>query len=734
MPIRTKTLLIFLSLSLIPLFVTGVLAYQHGRQTLQHALGDSLQIIASESIDKIDRSLYEVYYNVRTWSSLEMMDEVLTDDVDGKISVFLIGVNKQYGYFSNLLAINSSGEVVASSAPELIGNYHDKESFFQTVLSGTPKVSNVITDSHTGIRTIAFGFPIYAHFESKKIIGALVANWNIEEIVNMISPDTASGYDRLDTRILITQDNGKVIGMQKVTSDDLFWSQVVSTGMPAVWNNKHKVFGYLNVAIDGGNNALIGYDYSKGYRDFPGFDWIAFAIQDIRVAYAPIERLKWMILAVAFWVAFFVALISLLVTRKMTQPILEIADIADKVSQGNFEESVNHSARDEVGALAAAFNKMIHNLKEQRTQLVEKAYVENIIGSMTETLIVIDSEAIIRTVNDAGCRLLHYERNELIGRPISSIFSYISPFESYKGERLFNNGKITNLETSYLTKEGKPVPILFSSSLMDTQAGLHERIVCIAHDITERKVAEEKINQQVEELARSNAELEKFAYVASHDLQEPLRMVASYTQLLARRYKDRLDKDANEFIDYAVDGVERMQALINDLLQYSRVSTQKTKLTPINCSDIVDQVCRMLQKSIEENDAKITRNKLPTINGNATQLNQLFQNLITNAIKFRDKTNPSVRIEATQQNNEWLFSVRDNGIGIEPQYHNRVFELFQRLHVQSEYKGTGLGLAICKKIVELHGGKIWIEPNNGHGTVFNFTIPVIPSNGDASVS
>jgi light-regulated signal transduction histidine kinase (bacteriophytochrome) len=244
----------------------------------------------------------------------------------------------------------------------------------------------------------------------------------------------------------------------------------------------------------------------------------------------------------------------------------------------------------------------------------------------------------------------------------------------------------------------------------------------IQMDITERKLAEERQAELVEELRRSNAELEQFAYVASHDLQEPLRMVASYTQLLGRRYKGRLDDDADEFIDYAVDGANRMQTLINDLLTYSRVGTRGRELVPTDTHAAFEAACANLRTAIEESGATVTSEELPVVMGDHTQLVQLFQNLLANAIKFRSEEPVEVHVGAERREGEWLLWVADNGIGIDEHYAERIFRIFQRLHGKGEYSGTGIGLAVCKKIVERHGGRIWVESSPGRGATFYFTL------------
>ena len=270
-----------------------------------------------------------------------------------------------------------------------------------------------------------------------------------------------------------------------------------------------------------------------------------------------------------------------------------------------------------------------------------------------------------------------------------------------------------------------------------------ERFVYAMADITYRRHLEDalrrsyaelekRVEERTAELMRSNEELERFAYIASHDLQEPLRMVASYTQLLERRYKGRLDADADDFITYAVEGASRMQKMITDLLAFSRVTTRGNDFAPTDCNALLAEVLANLQFVIAEAAATVTYDELPTVNGDATQLRQLFQNLIANAVKFRGEAAPSVHISARLVDEsradvpsapEWLFSVSDNGIGMDTQYAERIFVIFQRLHTRAEYPGTGIGLAIAKRIVERHGGRIWVESAPGAGATFFFTLP-----------
>ena len=287
------------------------------------------------------------------------------------------------------------------------------------------------------------------------------------------------------------------------------------------------------------------------------------------------------------------------------------------------------------------------------------------------------------------------------------------PIHCYLGVPLKREGKVVGMvavanKPSGYTQEDRDSLIRLAAVMAVSQE--HRRAVLNLKKVTA-------------ELERSNRELEQFASVASHDLQEPLRMVASFTQLLARRYEGKLDASADKFIGYAVDGANRLQRMINDLLAYSRVSVRGKPFAPVECEAALEGVLANLRLTFEENGAIVTHDPLPTVSSDVSQLVQLLQNLIGNAIKFRSREPPRIHISAERQPDEWVFAVRDNGIGMDRHHRERIFVIFQRLHTREEYTGTGIGLAVCKKIVERHGGRIWVESEPDKGSTFYFTIP-----------
>ncbi|MGH9659032.1 MAG: sensor histidine kinase, partial [Bryobacteraceae bacterium] len=295
-------------------------------------------------------------------------------------------------------------------------------------------------------------------------------------------------------------------------------------------------------------------------------------------------------------------------------------------------------------------------------------------------------------------------------------------------EQVRSGETVRGLEGRLRVRDGSVKEVLIGANGR-WEGGRLVYVRCFTTDITERKRAEEDLKRTAAELGRSNADLQQFAYVASHDLKEPLRMVAGFTQLLARRYGDKFDSTGEEFLSFVTDGVARMQALIDDLLQYSRVGSRPKKFEPVDTAEVVQQALANLGKALEESDAEVSARALPQVTGDPVQLVQLFQNLIGNAVKFRAERKPAVKVAARRKGDEWVFLVRDNGIGFEAESYDRIFEIFQRLHGKAEYPGTGIGLAVCKKIVERHGGRIWVDSKPGEGSTFYFSLPAAAPEG-----
>jgi PAS domain S-box-containing protein len=362
-----------------------------------------------------------------------------------------------------------------------------------------------------------------------------------------------------------------------------------------------------------------------------------------------------------------------------------------------------------------------------------EARYRGLLEAAPDAMIVVNQAGEIVLLNLQAEKQFGYHRDELVGQKVTNIIP-----EGF-AERLIADDLRsaadalaqqigTGIELSARRKDGTDFPIEIMLSPLDSAEGI--LVTAAIRDISVRKAAAQHLEQMVDELKRSNEELGQFAYIASHDLQEPLRMVASYTQLLSKRYKGKLDADADEFIEYAVDGARRMQQLIEDLLAFSRVATTGNALVDTSSEFALEQALQNLHWAIKDSNALVTHDALPIVQGDGMQLVQLFQNLVGNAIKYQAPGVPTVHVSAARQGpRSWAFAVTDNGLGIDSQYFERIFGMFQRLHKRDEFSGTGVGLAICKKIVERHGGSLWVNSELGKGSTFRF---VLAASGQAS--
>ncbi len=384
---------------------------------------------------------------------------------------------------------------------------------------------------------------------------------------------------------------------------------------------------------------------------------------------------------------------------------------------------------------------------EERTRLSEEQH-RRLVQHLHAGVVVHDAETHILLANLQACTMLGLTHEQMMGKAaIDPAWCFVRedqtpmPLEEYPVNRVLSSREPLRDQVLGINHaDGRRTWVLVNAFPGFDPAGAISQVVVTFIDITERKQAEEALQQAkdelelrvhertaelteaVAELKRSNRDLEQFAYVSSHDLQEPLRMVTSFVQLLADRYKDKVDEDGKKFISFAVEGALRMRTLINDLLAYSRVNSRAQPFQPTDCEALLKDVLQGLALRIEETGAEVTHDSLPTVSGDRTQLAQVFQNLIGNAIKFRSEKPPCVHIGVERRDTEWIFSVRDNGIGIPPECHEKIFIIFQRLHTRRYYEGNGIGLAIVKRIVERHGGTIRLDSKPGEGSTFYFTI------------
>jgi signal transduction histidine kinase len=482
------------------------------------------------------------------------------------------------------------------------GSVTDREWFQQTLATRAPYLGIPVLSRGTGRPVISYTIPMFD--DKKELRALLVGGISLAALADMVTSAPINETSRaslLDSRGggLIVADADPTRILQPVGAQDEAFTQAAA--------GRH---GTLETRGSSGESNLAA------FAPVTRLPWSVVVLEPASTAFASVSALTKRALLWIGVVLLATLLASVLLARRMTNPLRRLAEGAAEVGSGNLDYRLGSAKRDEIGVASRAFDHMTEELQ-----------------------------------------------NSLVSRDD------------------------------------------------------------LAKEVVERKKAQQQIKRALLDLQRSNRDLEQFAYVASHDLQEPLRMVASYTELLAQRYEDQLDDKAQSYITYAVDGAMRMQRLINDLLTYSRVNTQGRPLEPTDLHVVLGEALRNLASAIQESRAIVTNDDLPSVRVDPVQLQQVFQNLIGNAIKFRGKVFPHIHVSAREEGGEWLFSVKDNGIGINAKHADKLFVIFQRLHTKEEYPGTGIGLAVCKRIVERHGGRIWFESEPGKGSTFHFTLP-----------
>ncbi|MDP8957423.1 MAG: ATP-binding protein [Actinomycetota bacterium] len=372
------------------------------------------------------------------------------------------------------------------------------------------------------------------------------------------------------------------------------------------------------------------------------------------------------------------------------------------------------------------------NRRELTGTVSDGVLAESIVRTIREPLIVLDSDFRVRAANEAFYHTFQVRQDDTWGRSFFDLGNrqWDIPALGLLLRKIIPEREVfEEFEVTHSFPHIGPRTMLLNCRLIRGDDPSDALILLAFEDVTERRRAEGLLADRAQELARSNADLEQFAYVASHDLQEPLRMVASYGDLLAARYADQLDERGTQYIGYIVDGAQRMQQLIDDLLAFARATRDGDKIAQISAEEPLRRALRALRAAVEQSGAVITNDPLPMVVAPPSQLQQVFQNLIGNAIKFRTEDQLRIHISARREGGDWRFSVQDNGIGIDPAHRDRIFGLFQRLHTRARYTGSGVGLALCKKIVEARGGRIWVEPAPDKGTIFFFTLPVEKGEG-----
>lgn len=715
MKLTPRLALVFILYATGLLMSVGVLAYNSGRNSLRSATISELEATALEKEAALDKWIEEKQVDLATLaaSSTTLREATIlltafrhsadTSTARERLVEYL-QPRVDNGEFLDVSMLHpETGQVLASTNPAEEGKFRENRSYFLNGKTG-PYVQNLYYSLATQSIAMTASAPLRA--ADGQLLGVLTAHLDLTEMNDIFKRRT--GLHQTDDAYL-------------VNTSSLFVTQPRFILNPAVLQRGiHTEDVRRCLQQESGVTEALDYRGTPtiaAYRWLPERGLCMTVKLDQTEAYAPARVFGGTIVISSLVALLVAAALAFVLSRSVTEPILTLQAGATRFGRGELDVRLPETSRDELGDLAREFNKMAEALAEQQTHLRRRA--EQFFNLTLDLLCILSLDGRLIELNPAWEQILGYRRESLSGHSLTEIVhpdDLATVTSALKGAR--RGLASSRFEARCRNQEGN-YHWLAWVVVVSPQEGL---LYAAARDVTERRLAEDRLRQQAEELERSNSELEQFAYVASHDLQEPLRIVSSYVQLLARRYKGRLDQDADEFIAYAVEGANRMKSLINDLLAYSRVSTRGKEFVAVPMEEVFERATQNLKLALQDSAATITRDPLPIVLADNLQMTQLLQNLIANAIKFRGPVQPRVHVGVRRQEERWLFFVRDNGIGIDPQYAERIFVIFQRLHNRDEYPGTGIGLAICRKIIERHGGQIWVESQAGQGATFYFTL------------
>jgi PAS domain S-box-containing protein len=740
-----RYLLIFILISIIPLAITNIICLM---LVSKMNLNSEQSAISSTLAERI--KFLNVYMDTRKRDSVdtsvdpEIISAVADERKGGINRAEHIESLKRFnitngcydiilfdGRGSAFMAVKmgrDTGRPVRESAAGDAGLIHAVQDAIRT---GKQQVSSTEFYAAAGAFTFYIVDPV---FENNAVIGAAAFQVNESEM-EAITSDT-NGLGSTGEIVTGIASDGNAVIIARLRNEP-----AISPGKKLRMDSKNGTS--LLSAINGRKGSGSARDY-RGVRVLAAWDyipelkWGIVVKKDYKEVMAPVKNLNAVFLFIEFVLLSLIVFVAYRTSMGVTGPILKIASAARRTAMGDFTARADVKTGDEIGELAADFNSMTDRLRMNMAELnavnaslseseehFRESFEQAAVGIAHSTL-----DLKFFRVNKKFCEIMGYSREELMGR---SFYDLTHPDDRDMNMGLVvrtRSGEIDSFSTEkrYIKKDGS---FIWARVWVATvkRGGKASEFIAMVEDIDSRKKAEEKLKIVMEDLERSNADLEQFAYISSHDLQEPLRSIAGYLQLIELKFRDKLNDEGRGFIASTIAAAERMRNIINDVLQYSRIGGRAVHFKEFDLTGAIDQACLNLEDVIQKSGARVNYGKLPAVFGDLAQLSSVFQNLISNSIKFKGGEMPIIDIGYTAPGQEYVFSLRDNGIGIEPQYFDKIFVIFQRLHARNEYPGTGIGLAVCKKIIERHGGRIWVESEPGKGSVFYFSLPKGRKNG-----
>lgn len=716
MKVRTKLTLVLLAITLLPFLIVGRVVYERAENALRESLGRSFERMAAEAIDKVDRSLFEVQQTVETWASLELMQDVVAGDLDGRIASFLIGVKKEYATFSRIDVLDAHAEVIASSDPGIVGARAQADESFTAAVRGRAEIRDVARDD-SGDWTVLFCYPIPARFDESNTVGVICARWNAAELARMTrAPDASNRESVPNADTVLVRGDGLVLSTHSAAAGKAFSDNVLAHRWG--WaTNRALHSGYLVQEVEAGGTYLVGYSRSRGYRDFESLGWSALVLQDVESAFEAVDELEILFLSSATLVAVGVLGLALLIGHRVTRPLVKMAQAAERLASGDFEARIDYWSGDEIGTLASVFDHMVANLKLQRVQLEadiaerKRAELElrrakevaeestakfsAVLNTMSEGIASIDPEDNLVMVNRQVQRIWGYEESELLGKKIEVLF----PQAHVGGERsvysFHSEGARaplthTRVEAEGRRKDGSIFPIELSAAR--TRIGERNLVTVALRDITERRRAEEQITAAL-------AEKEALLKEIHHRVKNNLQVVVSLLHLQSEHVKDPTSHGI--FLDS--ESRVKSMALMHEKLYRSK------DLSSIHVSDYIETLARDLTRSYRLTSSAVSLelrvDDLVLGMDSAIHCGLLVNELVSNALKhaFPGGRTGRVVVELTRvADAHYLLVVRDDGVGLSTQTDGA--------------KTDTLGLQLVHTLAEHLDGRVTVR--SGPGTEF----------------
>jgi len=723
MRIQSKFIVLFLAAALGPMALIDVIAYRNGRQAIEEHLGQLFELRAARAMEALDRELRGLERGAQAWTGLELMQNVLTDDIDGAISSFLIGQARNNDLLSLALVANPAGQVVAASRAEWVGRTLGAGGT-QAAAEVEPCADEPLAPGHSGTSTLTCLFPIHALFDEQRILGTLRVSWDLGELFRRTQrarvPESADG------ELVFLRPDGLVGSAPQAKQDWILRLNLAAAGSQAAMLAGQRRRGFRV-------ETLARVDYLIGYvPSAETLAWSALVLQDVGTAFAPVYRLRRIAFGVGAAVALSIVALSLLLGRRAAHPLQELAQAAERVAAGDLDAKVAVRTRDELGSLAAGFNRMTQDLKQQRAQLVDRQYLDSILASMLDGLLVVDPQGIAVKLNDAMVELLGESEERILGRSAGSLF--VEGEDSFRDTLLvpaLAGGHVREVEMRLRHKRAGPVPVLLSAAAIPSREGSVVAVVCIATDITQRKLTElalVKAREAAEAAALAKAQ---FLATMSHEIRTPLNGVIGMMDVL---FGTPLSREQRGFAETARRSGEALLAVVNDLLDFSKIDAGRLELEAIDFDlrSCLEAVGDVLALKAHEKGIELVVQMDPSlpdrVRGDPARLRQVLLNLGSNAVKFTPRGEVLIRAAPGPGQSQVRFAVSDTGIGIPPERLNRLFQPFTQIDASTtrRYGGTGLGLAISKQIVEMMKGEIEVESEAGRGSTFSFAAELPP--------